>query len=191
MNSHRASNVDATVKDVAAYGGKLAAVFHQYALNADRLPSGLEGATNILDATASALNQVSNLFKDEAEGLKIGTRKELFSIEGVLYVQRLVIECAKTLAKVEPIVDDACLPRKEFQAKVKRDKKELAKKGEPGVNISGLKLDEKAFLDKVENANWRLAQDPIEDCMDRLHDLQLHLHLVYQVVTVGALSKDL
>lgn len=191
MNPLRASNVDAAVKDVAAYGGNLAAVFHQYALTAERIPSGFEGATNILDATVSTLNQVSTLFKDEAEGFKDGTGKELFSIEGVIYVQRLVTECAKTLAKVEPFVDTACLPRKEFLAKIKRDKKELAKKGEPEVDISGLKLDGKAFLEKVENTNWRLAQDPIEDCMERLYDLQLHLLLVYQVVTVGALSKDL
>jgi hypothetical protein len=191
MDARKMPSVSVAVKEVAAYGAKLAAVFHQYALIAERIPSGFEGATNILDATVASLNQVSSLLRDEGEGLLNGTGKRLFSPGGILYVRLLVTECAKTLAKVEPIINDACLPRKEFKAKVKRDKKELAKKAPPEVVPSELELNEKPFLEKVEDTKWSLAVDPIEDCMDRLYDLQLHLLLVFQVVTVGALSKDL
>lgn len=182
--------VGGKVKDVATYGGQLSAVFHQYALIAERIPSGFEGATNILDATVATLNQISSLFKDEAEFLKNGTSKGLFGLEGITYVQILVTECAKTLVKVIPIVEDACLPRKEFQAKTKRNKKELAKHGASEIIISELNLDEGAFLQKVETTKWSLATDQIEDCMERLYDLQLHLLLVFQVVTMGALSRD-
>jgi len=176
-------NVD--VKHVAGYGGKLAGVFHQYALIAERVPSGFEGATNILDATVASLNQISRLLGDDDESLK------LFSPEGILYVQLLIRECAKTFAKVVPIIHDACLPPKEFKAKLKRDKKELATKGPPEVIPCGLELDEKLFLEKVENTKWSLAEEPLEDDMERMYELQLHLLLVFQVVTVGGLSKDL
>lgn len=179
------SSISVAVKNVAAYGGKLAGVFHEYALIAERVPSGFEGATNILDATVASLNQISRLLGDDDKSLG------LFSPDGILYVQLLVRECAKTLAKVEPIINDACLPRKEFKAKVKRDKKELATKGPRAVIPCELELDEKAFLEKVENTKWSLAEGPLEDDMERMYDLQLHLLLVFQVVTVGALSKDL
>ena len=191
MDAHKMPSISVAVKEVAAYGGKLAAVFHQYALIAERIPSGFEGATNILDATVASLNQISNLLGDHDERPINGTGKKLFSPEGILYVRLLVMECAKTLAKVAPIINDACLPRKEFKAKVKRDKKELAKKSPPEVIPSELELDEKVFLEKVENTKWSLALEPLEDYMERLYDLQLHLLLVFQVVTVGALSKNL
>lgn len=183
--------ISVAVKEVAAYGQKLAAVFHQYALIVERIPSGFEGATNILDATVASVNQVSSLLKDEEENALKASSKRHFSPQGILYVRLLISECAKTLAKVQPIVVDACLPRKEYQAKAKRDKKELKKNGQPIVLPSELELDEKVFLENVVNTKWSIAIFPLEECMERLYDLQLHLLLVCQVVTVGVLSKDL
>ncbi|KAF4627447.1 hypothetical protein G7Y89_g10708 [Cudoniella acicularis] len=191
MYSDEVSVVEEQAKGVVSYGRQLATVFHQFALTADRVPYGYEGAINILDATITTLNQIVALLKDETEGLKNCTQKLLFSSEGITYVKQLVSECAKTLARIEPIITDASLPRKEFRAKSKRDKKAAAKNGEPDVVYSSLKLDEKTLLEKVERMDYSLINISIEDCMDRLYDLQLHLLLVFQVVTVGHLSRDI
>jgi hypothetical protein len=191
MDQLSADNVAAITKKVAAYGSQLAAVFHSYALSAEKIPRGFEGAINILDATVATLNQVLSLLKSEAEGNEADSGKRLFSEEGLKYVKLLATECATTLAKVQPIVADACLNAKELKAKRRRDKRELAKNGPLNVDIGALELDEKTFLVTVESTKWSLATSEIEECMERLYDLQLHLLLVYQVVTVGIMSRDM
>jgi hypothetical protein len=190
MEPARADCVAAQAKQVAAYGGQLASVFHQHALIAERVPAGLEGAINVLDASVATLNQILGLLNDEAKWVREGSCRKLFSNEGLIYVQLLVIETATTLARVEPAFVDACLHRKELKAKIKRDKKASAKNGKPKVGLTSLKLDEKAFLEAVENARWSATGETVCECMERLYDLQLHLLLVFQVVTVGGLSKD-
>jgi hypothetical protein len=191
MDQLSADNVAAITKEVAAYGSQLAAVFHSYALSAEKIPRGFEGAINILDATVATLNQVLSLLNSEAGGFEAGTGKKLFSEEGLKYVKLLATECATTLAKVEPIVADACLSSKELKVKRRRDKRELAKNGPVSVDTGALELDEKTFLVAVESTKWSLATADIEECMERLYDLQLHLLLVFQVVTVGVMSRDL
>lgn len=190
MDQTSADNVATLTKKVSVYGNQLAAVFHSYGLSAERIPRGFEGAINILDATVVTLNRVLGLLESEAEDIRDGTGKRHFSEGGLEYVKLLATECATTLAKVEPIVAGACLSSKELKTKRKREKKELAKNGPVKVDIEGLELDEKVFLDLVENAKWRVAEVDIEDCMERLYDLQLHLLLIFQVVKVGAMSRD-
>lgn len=187
MEGIRARDAAAVLTSVAAYGGQLAAVFHNYSLIAERIPPGFEGAINILDATVTTLKQVLPLVIDEAS---IGS-KRLFSDEGIKYVSLLAFECATTLAKVEPFIEEACLERKE-RKKLQKQKKKSSKKFKlvPVLDPLSLKLDEKEFLDKIEKTRWSLAIDDLETCMDRLYELQLHLLLVFQVVTVGALSRD-
>jgi len=184
MEGIRAQDVAAVLTSVAAYGGQLAAVFHNYSLIAETIPGGFEGAINILDATVATLKQVLTLLKDEASG----DRK--FSEEGIKYVQLLALECATTLAKVEPIIEEACLERKERKALQKQKRKTSSKKLVTVLDPLSLTLDEKEFLEKIEKTKWSWATDDVEKCMERLYDLQLHLLLVFQVVTVSALSSD-
>lgn len=178
---------------VVNYGRQLATVFHQYAATAKKIPYGFEGATNILDATITTLTQVLDLLKEETADLKGFTGKKLFSPEGISYVKQLVAECAKTLVKIEPIIVDSCLSGREYRAKKRSDKKTLAKDGPPSIEaiFSSMKIEEKDFLAKLEKMDYVTINMPIEHCMDRLYDLQLHLLLVFQVVTVGALSHDI
>lgn len=177
---------------VVGYGRQLATVFHQYAAIAKKVPYGFEGATNILDAAITTLTQILDLLKEETVDPKGFTGKKLFSPEGISYVKQLVAECAKTLVKIEPIIADSCLSSREYRAKKRSDKKSLAKDGPPSMEtvFSSMKLDEKDFLAKLEKMDYIAINMPIERCMDRLYDLQLHLLLVFQVVTVGALSRD-
>jgi hypothetical protein len=191
MDHSSVENVATLTKKTGDYGNQLAAVFHNHALAAESLPPGFEGAINVLDATVVTLNQVVSLLNSEAEDIKDGLGQRHFSEVGLEYVKLLATECATTLAKVEPIVGNACLNAKDLRAKRRREKRELAKNGPIKVDIGALKLDEKAFLDVVENTKWSLATVEIEECMERLYDLQLHLLLVFQVVTVGVMSRDL
>ena len=190
MEPVSAAEVATITRKIAAYGSQLAAVFHSYALAADKIPPGFEGAINILDATVATLNQVLSLLEAEAKEVEAGTTTRLFSEDGLDYVMLLAKECATTLAKVEPTVANACLRAKELKARRRREKKTLAKNGPVAVDINALILDENDFLNIVEAANWKLASTEIEECMERLYDLQLHILLVFQVASVGALSTD-
>jgi hypothetical protein len=185
MGAIKTDNVAAILASVAGYGGQLAAVFHNYALIAKKIPSGFEGAINILDATVAVLKQALSLVEDEVEG------KKVFSEEGLFYVRLLAQESANTLAKVEPILKEACLGREERKSKRKQKKRAELLSAGGNFNPLLLKLDEKHFLEIVEKAKWSWATDDIEKCMERLYDLQLHLLLVFEVVKVGMLSKEL
>lgn len=186
MEGIRADNVAAVIKSAATYGGHLAAVFHNYSLIAERIPSGFEGAINILDATVATLKQILAPLNDEAAA----SGKKLFSEEGLKYVHLLALESAITLSKVESAIEEACLDRQERKALLKQKKKPSYKTSVTVPDPLSLKLDEKKFLEKVETTKWSWAIDDIEKCMERLYDLQLHVLLVFQVVTVSALSRD-
>lgn len=183
--SGRANEVACQAQSVANYGAQIAAVFHIHSLAAVKVPSGFEGGINILDSTVTTLKQALELLNEEAAGRK------LFNDEGLKYVQLLTLECATVLAKVEPLLVYACLSPKEAREKRKAERKLTAEKGEKKVDPLELKLDEKVFLETVETARWSRVDIEMEALMDRLYDLQLHLLLVFQVVKVGALSKDL
>ena len=191
MDHLSADNVATLTKKVSGFGGQLTTVFHSYGLSAERVPRGFEGAINVLDATVVALNQVLGLLESEAEYARDGISRRDFSEGALEYVKLLATECATTLAKVEPIVADACLSTKDLKAKRKQKRKESRKKHPVPLDIDTLELDQDSFLDAVERAKWRVATVGIEECMERLYDIQLHLLLVFQVVTVGVMSKDL
>src|SRR4051794_9889445 len=121
MEETSPESVVAVLRSVSSYGGQLAAVFHNYSLIAERIPSGFEGAINILDATVTTLKQVLTLLEARAS-------KKLFSADGLQYVNLLAVECASTLAKVEPAIDEGCLDRKDRKTLQKRKKKAASKK---------------------------------------------------------------
>jgi hypothetical protein len=186
MEGIKVDDVAAILTSVAAYGGQLAAVFHNYSLTAERIPCGFEGAINILDATVATLKQILAPLNDEAGA----SGKKLFSEEGLKYVHLLASDCATTLSEVEPAIEEACLERQERKALRKRKKKASYIKFIVVPDPLSLKLDEKEFLEKVEKTKWSWAIGDIEKCMERLYELQLHILLVFQVVTVCALSRD-
>ncbi len=187
MKSPTVNHVALMAEKVAAYGAQLAAVFHNHALSAEKIPRGFEGSINILDVTVTTLKQASSLLNEEAAS----PGQKLFSDEAIRYMQLLTSECATSLGKIEPTLIDACLSAKDAREKRKADKKAVAKNGEPKIDSFKLALDEKAFLETVETTKWNRVYYEFQDYMTRLYDLQLHLLLVFQVVKVGALSRDL
>ena len=191
MATAKADSVGTVLTNVITYVAQLAAVFHNYALIAEPVPRGLGSARKGLDATITTLNQVLTLLKDEAKD----QNQKLFSDEGLEYVWLLATECAIILVKIEPIIVEACLSRKErtqlHRSRRQRGKKAYSKTLEPEVDLTKLKLDEKGLLEKLEKTRWSWAIKDIEECMKRLNELQLHLLLVFQVITVGALSKNM
>lgn len=191
MEPVRVEAVAAITTSVSKYGSQLASVFHNYALVAERPPRGLEGAINILDATVVQLKHILTLLRDESGNIENDGKKRLFSDEGLQYVRLLTLESAATLAKIEPTIVKATADQKYSKPKGRRPGKLVVNKENYAVNIESMKLNETAFLDKVEKLRWRYVESSFDDVMERLHDLQLHFLLLFQVVTLGTLSRDL
>ena len=177
------NNVTDILLSTADYGAQLAAVFHSYLLTAEKVPSGLEGAVNILDATVMTLKQILKFLREKHE-------KPLFNENGLQYIGILISECATTLAKIEPAIDEAYLPRQEREALQKKKRKLVFKNLATVVDPLVLKLDEKELLEKIERTKWAIAIDDVDDCTERLYELQLHLHLISQVGSLVLLSRD-
>lgn len=176
-------NIVVLLTSVARYGGQLTAVFHNYALTCDHLAIDFEGSISIFDATVVTLKQVLELVKDHVEN-----GKDLFSQQGLEYAHLLAVECGNTFVRIETATKEGGLSREERRALKKETN------GPPTVlpasTLADLTLDEKSFLKSVEKGIRAWKNMDVWDFIKRLHDLQLHLLLVYQVVTVGALSKD-
>ena len=177
---------------VLSYGQKLVSVFHQYTISAGKIPQGFEGVTNIFDASLATLTRVSSIFKDESNGQRYKDSDHPLNDDGLSYVAGLVLESARAWKEIESAIADSCLPVKEYRAKTKRDQKE-AMKGikKNNLDISNLQLDGKVLLKQLEHMRWSRAEDEVEDNVERLYEIQLCLLLVFQVVSVDALSKDL
>jgi len=190
MEEIKARDVAAILKSVSTYGGKISSVFHNYSLIADQIPYGFEGTINILDATNTTLTRVLNILQTKAESGSNIDGKVLLNNEGLKYVQLLALECATALAKIEPAVDEASLDGKERRA-LEKEKRRLTKRPAPPVNPLALSLDEEDFLERIEKTKWSRAVNDIDEAMERLYELQLHLLLVFQVASVSALSTTL
>ncbi|KAG4439503.1 hypothetical protein IFR05_005039, partial [Cadophora sp. M221] len=187
MEGPTADDVVAITSKAAGYGGAIASVFTNYSISAKKIPQGLEGAINILNATIATLQQVSSHLKTETSSAA-DEQKQLLSRQGLEYVHLLATECAATFVKISSIVSEACLDRKELKAKRKLERKSRAKKDDLKVDIDALKLDTAAFTEAFENAKWICVAIPLEAVMERLHEIQLHLLLVHQVISLGELS---
>ncbi|PVH86049.1 hypothetical protein DL98DRAFT_26694 [Cadophora sp. DSE1049] len=187
MDGRTAENVLATTSKVADYGGAIATVLTNHAISAKKIPRGFEGAINLLNATVTTLQQVSSHLSAEAAASP-NYEKQVLSRQGLEYVQLLATECAATFVKIPSIMADACLDPKELKAKRKLEKKSVVKGDDPKLDMNTLQLNKAAFTESIENSDWLLAGDPLEDIIKRLHEIQLYLLLVHQVVSLGQLS---
>ncbi|QSZ33776.1 hypothetical protein DSL72_005347 [Monilinia vaccinii-corymbosi] len=180
-----------TVKElelVSLYAGQLSHVLHrrQIILEIASIVQGpVDEHISLINSTIGTINEVLGLLRDEA-----GTNQNrLFSEEGRRYVKVLILECSEILQKIPPTAAKACLKR-ERKKKRKNSKKAKAEVVVP-VLPKQLKLDEEKFFSDLGNAVWYRVYDDQDVYMKRLKDVQLHLLLVYQVVTVGSLSRNL
>jgi hypothetical protein len=153
METVKADKVAAILTSLAAYGGKLAEVFHNHSITAGNLPRAFKGTLNIFDAIVDSLKQVLSLVKDEVDG------RNLFSRQGLEYVHIVALECATTLAKIGHIVAESCLEHKEHEALMERRKKASSENPVTVLDPTKLNLDGKDFFDKVEgkreSGGWR------------------------------------
>lgn len=173
---------------VSIYAGQLSRVLHRHRLILDIdsiVPIVIEEHICLINSTLGTLNEVLSLLRDDAAS----NQNRLFSDEGLRYVDILVLECSDILQKIAPTVTKACLKRE------RRKKRKNARKTKTEfilpVAPKELKLDEEKFLNDLEKAMWYRVHDDTDTYMERLKEVQLHLLLVYQVVTVGSLSRDL
>ncbi|XMA16388.1 hypothetical protein WAI453_009179 [Rhynchosporium graminicola] len=188
-------NVTKILSKVATYGSAITSVVTNHMITAKRIPEGLEGAVNIINATVATLQQVSSHLVAETVILDFQQERKPLSRESVQYVRLLAIECAVALVKIGPIAGDRCLNREELRAKRKLKRKSPAKRDldvGSDIDIDSLSLDTAAFAEAVEkavvSANWLCVSLAFKAVMARLHQIQLYLLLVHQVVSLGQLS---
>ncbi|TGO08105.1 hypothetical protein BTUL_0226g00160 [Botrytis tulipae] len=175
---------------ILAYAGRLSFVFHRYRLlsteNEHRIPSVIEEHISLLSSTIGTLNELLGLLKREDAGK---TQNHVFSDGGLQFVNLLVEECAKVLGKIAPTATKAAqkVERKKTRKTANKAKENIIA---PVVSTQ-LKLDEEKFLNDLETAVWHRVENDTHAYLERFKKIQLHLLLVYQVVSVGSLLGDL
>lgn len=175
---------------ILAYAGRLSFVFHRHRLlsteNEYLVPSVVEEHISLLSSIIGTLNEVLGLRKREDAGK---TQHRVFSDDGLQFVNLLVEECAKILGKIAPTATKAAqkVERKKTRKTAKKAKENIIAPVVP----TRLKFDEEKFLNDLETAVWYRVDNDTHDYLKRFRKIQLHLLLVYQVVTVGSLLGDL
>ncbi|TGO28256.1 hypothetical protein BPAE_0030g00420 [Botrytis paeoniae] len=178
------------LNSILAYAGRLSFVFHRYRLlsteNEYLILSVVDEHISLLSSTIGTLNEVLGLLKREDAGKP---QNHVFSDDGLQYVNLLVGECAKVLGKIAPTATKAAqkVERKKTRKTAKQAKENII----PPVVSTQLKLDEEKFLNDLETAVWYRVKYDTYTYLERFKKIQLHLLLVYQVVTVGSLLGDL
>ncbi|RAL66300.1 hypothetical protein DID88_005970 [Monilinia fructigena] len=188
MENDKAKNLARGLEIVLVYAGQLSHVLHRYRLTLEIdsiVPIAVEEHISLVSSAIGTLNGVLTLLRNKAGTDQI----PLFSEEGHRYVNVLVLEYSEILQKIAPITAKACLKR-ERKKKQKNAKKVKAEVVIPVVPKQ-LKLDDEKFSNDLENAIWYRVCDVTDAYMERLKEIQLHLLLIYQVVTVGSFSRDL
>ncbi|KAL3428373.1 hypothetical protein PVAG01_01882 [Phlyctema vagabunda] len=188
MANIEVKNTATKLTGIAIFGIDLAQVFHNYALIAPRIPTHFEGSINIIDATVTTINQLVSLLTNEV------TEIPAINNEGLKYVELLGTECAVEIARIQlAVIKASTLEPKSHKGRYRRGPRHLLKLTDyvstSQIEITAIKLADD-FLVAVENANWDRIPIDLDNCIERLHELQLHLLLVFLVVTVRSLSKD-
>ncbi|KAM0161165.1 hypothetical protein ACHAQE_004230 [Botrytis cinerea] len=176
--------------NILSFAKRLSFIFHRYRLlsteNEYIIPSVVEEHVSLLSSIIGTLNEVLGLLKREDAGK---TQNQVFSDDGLQFVNLLVGECAKVLDKIAPTV------RKAAQKEERKKKRKIAKPPKAEIIApvvpTQLKLDEEKFLKDLETAVWYRVENDTYTYLEQFKKIQLHLLLVYQVVTVGSLLGDL
>jgi hypothetical protein len=176
-------DIVALLTSVTSYGGQLSTVIHNHVLTCDPHPGDFEGYGSALNGISSTLSQILGLVRDHLEH-----GKNVFSTQGLDYAHLLAAEFGNTLFNIETTVANGCLDREERKALKKKQKSAPATVA-PVIDLTNLSLDEEAFLKAIEKVSPTREQHDIRKSFSRLHFLQLHLVLLYQVVTFGTLSN--
>lgn len=173
----------ALFRSVANYGGQIAAGFQKNDLTCNPIPVDDRGIKTI-HGTVAALSQLSLLVTDHVE------KKEVFSKQGLEFAHELATHSGKTFVDIANFVLDLGLSRAERKA-LKKQRKEASSTGTLATDILNAGLDEEAFLKALEEGLRRWPTFEMQQFINRLHQIRLHLHLLSQVVAVGMLSKDM
>lgn len=186
MESVIADSTAKSLELVSAYAGQLSRVFHrcQTILLIDS-SEAVQDHVNIINSILRTLNEIQSLL----QGKNVTNPNRMLSEEGFRYVNVLNLECFSILQKIAPTVAKAGVKR-ERKKKGKNGKKTKVAIIEPVVPTQS-KLDEERLMNDLENVIWYRVLDDVDAYIERLKEVQLHLLLVYQVVTVGSLSRDL
>lgn len=188
MEKVTATDVAKSLQSVSAYAEQLSRAFHRHRLlSTVRIVSDVvEECTGVFTSTIGTLGEVLDLLRREDADTN---QNQLFSDEGLRYVNILGGECATILAKIAPTIAKA--GQKKERKKKRKNAQTSKVETEAPMVLMQLKLDEEKLLNDLDNAIWYCIDDDGYVFMDRLREVQLRLLLVYQVVTVGSLSRDL
>jgi hypothetical protein len=183
MEGYTDSEVIATA---ASLGKQISRVFHVF-WQSNRVERGTQTFLLLIDVTVAALESLRPFVADTTDGAQDNQR--LLNDAGYRYIRNVAEECVVVFLLLESsfLDSEGILKRKSFS----RIWEDIDLRVELGERAKPVSFDEKAMLrflesdTKVLDFHGSLARATTE----RLRDLKVHMHLIYQVISVRALGN--
>lgn len=183
MDAEAKSSILTFVSDVALFGARISHVFHNYASLERRVDRRLQSRLGHLNATVQTLGRLAELIKGETKESRV------LDDQAFKYVETLADECAITMERMNWIITGDRAWRNVHEPRYWKSVAVVNSKGQK--ELLKPEIDEMAIYQglKGSKGNGKLGQ--IGGTSDRFEELQLHLLLVVQVITVHNMTKTL
>lgn len=180
---------------IAGFGLQLTQVLNQYFSDVGSASQKFHATLQHIKAANRAIRQIHELLEQERTNVERGHKAILFSAQAIVDIRTTNDECLKLFWKIEAFLisnrKDSTELEAEILAKLTGYYAQLKDKKDP----KPLELDErlepklrKLTLSRRKMLQWPFASPTLDQYNKELHGLQMSLALMFQIITLGALS---
>ena len=188
MDPASALGAAGSIVGIAGFGLQLSNVLYQYISQAKSANYSLRAILEGINATTGAMNQVHGLIDDEKESIEGGGKPILFSYKALGDVKKTADQCLILFWRIEATItktdDSKCLEKK-LERELHIFNENINAKTDSRLR----KLDSVLVLSKLECLRWPFIAPKLDDYNQQLQRLQMNLILIFQVVSIRALSR--
>jgi hypothetical protein len=177
-----------SVVGIAGFGLQLYQVLDRFI---DQVRSTDESIRVILEgirATSDAMEQVKGFLDDENENIKKGHKAMLFNAKALSNIKGTADQCLELFWRIEDTITTQ-LDSKTLEVQISNRLSAFNKDIESGGTSKVLKLDQPMVLRKLKHLKWPLVAPKLEQYNVQLHRLQTNLILMFQVISIRAMSR--
>lgn len=183
------SDLREVMGSVATYGDELSTAVRQHAEQAQQavtcappLPVGFGRDINNIHVVSKMLRELLVLVQSHADH-----GDNLFSQGGLEYTHLLAVKCGVTLIRIKAVLTKACLSDDEAWAL--KSQQITGKAVVRVVDLAKLRLGKKFLKGRPERWMRAWRDHNIRSCLSRLHDLTVHLVLIFRVIILSDLAE--
>jgi hypothetical protein len=180
-----------SVVGIASFGLQLSQTLYQFISEARDAHYSIHAVVDGVNATTAAMNQVRSFLDEERDNVESGGKTVLFSDKALRDVKNALDHCLALFWRIECTLLNKPSPKQideEIKKRLDTFNKQIIEKKNPETPTLNENLVLKR-LRKFEYLRWPYFAPKLEHYSIQLNRLQINLILMFQVISIRAISR--